>query len=453
LLERLLFPDNFEINYPQWEVDQTATYTFTAQVSQMSNLYVTGMPTWISRPVEITTQIISEDEEDLIALIADPSLFADETYQFTTRVSVPTASDLSQTDTDYPDWLDRYLQLPDDFSPTIAALAANIGPDDNHPYDIAADITRYLRINIDYARTIPPVPANADPIEWFLFDEQTGFCNYYATAQVLMLRSLGIPARFVVGYAEGEYDPQTQSYTVRKQDSHAWPEVYFLGYGWIPFEPTTNQRAFILPAGSDRARDNNLPESGESPILDDIVDDPFAEKDDIPIEDLEALNNPTPRRFEGTLVMWISLIIFLLVLVIGVFILQRPDLFKIDIDPLPVLVEGLLEKRGVSVPNFLRRWSYLAQISPAERAYRQMCRSIQIMGVALSPSQTPAERAQTLTRLIPQAHQAALVIIGEYHLDKFSDHLSNEQVAKIAGYQVLSLTLRARFRNLFKMSR
>jgi transglutaminase-like putative cysteine protease len=98
-------------------------------------------------------------------------------------------------------------------------------------------------------------------MEWFLFDEQTGFCNYYATAQVLMLRSLGIPARFVVGYAQGEYDPQTKTYTVRKKDSHAWPEVYFIDYGWMPFEPTVDQPALIRPLGIDRTeQDNLLPE-------------------------------------------------------------------------------------------------------------------------------------------------------------------------------------------------
>jgi hypothetical protein len=61
------------------------------------------------------------------------------------------------------------------------------------------------------------------------------------------LRSLGIPSRLVVGFSEGELDVQTGAYTVRMMDSHAWPEVFFQGYGWIPFEPTTIQAEYALP--------------------------------------------------------------------------------------------------------------------------------------------------------------------------------------------------------------
>jgi len=439
------FPDQFNIPYPQWEGWQPAAYTFTTQVPRLRNLYVTGMPTWINRPVETTTQPLSDTEEDLIALTADPDLYLGETYQIETLTSHLTASELRQTDTDYPQWVDRYLQLPDDFSPAIADLAAEIAQDGDHPYDIAADITRYLRINIEYARTIPPVPSGADPMEWFLFDIQTGFCNYYAAAEVLMLRSLGIPARFAVGYAEGEYDPETNMYTVRKMDSHAWPEVYFNDYGWVPFEPTTSQPALILPQGVDRA-DSELgpPDRGEFPLMDDTL----AEMDEMTTEDEGVLEILGPQVDIGR-VSWVLMILFLVVLAVIIFILQRPELFQINIEPLPVLIERALDQRGKAVPRWLRRWSYLAQMSAAERAYRRLCRSIRIMGLPLTPSQTPAERAQTLTQRIPQAYQPALQIVTEYHLDKFSTHHINEALAKSAGHEVLRLAVRARLRGIF----
>lgn len=442
------YPDNFDLAHPQWEGGQPAAYTFTSQVSRLNNLYATGLPTWIDRPVETITQTLSPTEEDLVGLNAVPELFFGETYQLETQVSVPTASDLRRTSTDYPAWLDRYLQLPEDFSPRVTALAAGIARGDRHPYDIAADITRYLRINIAYARTIPPVPAGADPMEWFLFEEQTGFCNYYATAQVMMLRSLGIPARFVVGYAEGEYDSQTRTYTVRKLDSHAWPEVYFMAYGWVPFEPTVSQPALILPAGVDRTdQDIAPPDSADTPLMDDIFDDPLAGLEEMPAGDLGEFE-VLPPRVEGTTVAWILLVIFLMVLGLGVFILQRPDLFKISIDPLPVLLERALDKRGKPVPYWLRRWSYYARMSAAERAYRQLCRAINLTGQRLNAAQTPSERAQTLTKLIPQAYQPALEIVSEYYLDKFSNHYFNEAVARSAGRQVLGLALKFRLRKL-----
>jgi transglutaminase-like putative cysteine protease len=457
------FPENFTIAFPPWEGGQPASYTFTSQSFRLANLYATGTPTWISRPVETITQNLSatgeeqEPTEDLVGLLADPELFFSESYQVETLVSVPTASDLRATSTDYPAWLERYLQLPDDFSPRVASLATSITRSGDHPYDKAMDITRYLRINIEYARTIPPVPAGADPMEWFLFDEQTGFCNYYATAQVLMLRSLGIPTRFVVGYAQGDYDPQTETYTVRKQDSHAWPEVYFNDYGWMPFEPTVDQPALIRPVGIDRRdQDNLLPEREDTPLMDDEFDDPLAGLDEISMDDqgdLATESEQIPRRFEGTLIVWVMLGVVLLLLLAGVFVLQRPELFKIDIDPLPVLIKHLLEKHGRRVPNWLRRWSDLASMSAAERAYRHLCRSIQIMGQPLNPSHTPTERAGVLTKLIPQAYQPALEIISEYHLDKFSTHYINEVSARSAGRRVLGLALETRLRRLFAFGR
>lgn len=452
LTRTMRFPDDFSIPYPQWEGSETAAYTFTSDVGRMGNLYVSGMPTWISRPVETITQSLPDTEEDLVALIATPLVYAGESYQVETLVSRPTASDLRRTSTDYPDWLDRYLQLPDDFSPDVAALAEEIGDRTSHPYDIAVAVTRYLRINIEYARTIPPVPPGADPMEWFLFEEQIGFCNYYATAQVLMLRALGVPTRFVVGYAEGEYDSDNQTFTVRKEDSHAWPEVFFMDYGWVPFEPTSDQPALILPAGFDPDAPNNALPERDTPIMDDDFEDPLAELDDMLDSEqvgFEGIGDIIPRRFEGIHVVWAMLIVFLLVLLLAIAILIRPALFKINIDPLPVFMERSLVKRGKMVPNWLKRWSYIASMSPAERAYRHLCRSIRIMGQPLDPAQTPSERAQTLTKLVPQAYQPALEIIGEYHVEKFSMYIINEELAKAAGRRVLGLALETRLRHIF----
>ena len=70
-----------------------------------------------------------------------------------------------------------------------------------------------------------------------------------------MLRSVGIPARLAVGYAQGDYDPATSTYTVLARDSHAWPEVYFPGYGWVIFEPTASQPPIIFPSDTPAAED------------------------------------------------------------------------------------------------------------------------------------------------------------------------------------------------------
>jgi hypothetical protein len=82
------------------------------------------------------------------------------------------------------------------------------------------------------------VPTGRDPVDWFLFDAKTGYCEQFATAATLMLRSLGIPARLATGYATGDYDPLLNQAVVRERDAHAWVEVWFGQYGWVPVDPT-----------------------------------------------------------------------------------------------------------------------------------------------------------------------------------------------------------------------
>src|SRR5207248_981026 len=71
-----------------------------------------------------------------------------------------------------------------------------------------------------------------------LFVDKRGVCEHYVSALVVMLRSLGIPARLVAGYGSGTYNAVTGYYEVRANNAHAWAEVYFPGYGWLSFDPT-----------------------------------------------------------------------------------------------------------------------------------------------------------------------------------------------------------------------
>jgi hypothetical protein len=82
------------------------------------------------------------------------------------------------------------------------------------------------------------VPGGRDPVDWFLFDAKKGYCEQFATAEVLMLRSLGVPARLATGYSTGEYNPVLDQSIVRERDAHAWVEVYFANHGWVPVDPS-----------------------------------------------------------------------------------------------------------------------------------------------------------------------------------------------------------------------
>ena len=99
-------------------------------------------------------------------------------------------------------------------------------------------MSEYLRNSYTYDLSVPPQRKSMDAVEYFLFEEQRGYCEQFASSLAVMARSLGIPARIATGYAPGEYNPFTGLYEVKASDAHAWVEVYFPGYGWSAFDPT-----------------------------------------------------------------------------------------------------------------------------------------------------------------------------------------------------------------------
>jgi len=137
----------------------------------------------------------------------------------------------------YPDNYSIYGD-PSSVSARARNLADEVTQSASTEYDKVMALTTYLQRNYRYTLDLPPVPAGKDPVDWFLFDVKTGYCEQFATAETLMLRSLGIPARLATGYATGDYDPILNQAVVREHDAHAWVEVWFPGHGWVPVDPT-----------------------------------------------------------------------------------------------------------------------------------------------------------------------------------------------------------------------
>lgn len=134
-------------------------------------------------------------------------------------------------------------------SPKVHDLAVNITRGSKNMYDAATSLENYLH-TYKYSLQNPNPPADQDAISWFLFTQKQGFCTYFASAMTLMARSLGMPARVVSGYAAGSFDAQTNSYIVRGTQSHVWTQIYFAGYGWINFEPTSAFGSFTRATGT-----------------------------------------------------------------------------------------------------------------------------------------------------------------------------------------------------------
>lgn len=132
--------------------------------------------------------------------------------------------------------LDLYRQFPEDMEKT-RNLAERITGSVPDPAGKCRVIMNWLRENCSYSLKVPLADTVDNPIEDFLFHTRKGYCEYYATAMVLMLRSVDIPARIVAGYRGGDFNPYGGYYVVRQANAHTWVEVA-IGPRWIRFDPT-----------------------------------------------------------------------------------------------------------------------------------------------------------------------------------------------------------------------
>jgi transglutaminase-like putative cysteine protease len=159
-------------------------------------------------------------------------------YELQSLIPVVDESSLRKAGQAYPSWIvQRYLALPAEVTARVKALALQLTATEPTPYDRARTIEQYLR-KFPYSLEVPYPPANQDLVDYFLFDLGKGYCDYYASAMVVLSRAAGIPARLVVGYASGTYNLNSKRFIVTQADAHSWVEVYFPSIGWVPFEPT-----------------------------------------------------------------------------------------------------------------------------------------------------------------------------------------------------------------------
>ncbi|WP_281890120.1 transglutaminase domain-containing protein [Paenibacillus sp. YYML68] len=140
----------------------------------------------------------------------------------------------------------KYVQLPDTVTTRTQQLADRITAHASSPYEKATAIERYLRESYTYStKDTRAVRSGEDLVDRFLFEQQSGYCDHFSTTMTVLLRSAGVPARWVKGFAPGEVVTSEQvdgrtvyQVQVRQLDAHSWVEAYIAGIGWVPFEPT-----------------------------------------------------------------------------------------------------------------------------------------------------------------------------------------------------------------------
>lgn len=169
----------------------------------------------------------------------------------------------------------EYLQLPRDLPARVRQLALDVTAGAATPYDKAKKLEAYLQSSFPYTnKPKTELGKSKDFVDRFLFEIKEGYCDYFSSAMAVLSRSAGIPSRWVKGYVSGYNtledisfgqvpfeileDPDAAgTYTVRNSDAHSWVELYFPGYGWIPFEPTSG---FVLPSAQLPGEELAVPE-------------------------------------------------------------------------------------------------------------------------------------------------------------------------------------------------
>ena len=138
------------------------------------------------------------------------------------------------------------------------ALARRLAAGAPTVYDAARRMERHLERTYSYSER---PPSRRYPLESFLFQDRTGYCQQFSGAMALMLRMVGVPARVVSGFSPGSFNRDTGEYRIRDLDAHSWVEVFFNGIGWVTFDPTPAAAPADRP-GEDSDRDRPL---GDSP--------------------------------------------------------------------------------------------------------------------------------------------------------------------------------------------
>jgi transglutaminase-like putative cysteine protease len=368
------------------------TQTITLLQSGGTVLHAQSLPIALSLPVRVQFSAIpttgrGPEPLNVSMLHSRSTLKAGQTYQVISAASAATVQQLRQAGTDYPDWVkERYLQLPNTLPSRIRELARQITAPYNNPYDQATALESYLR-NLKYNEQIEAPPPGRDGVDYFLFDIKQGYCDYYASALVVMARAVGIPARLAAGYSRGQYESELGVYRQREYDAHSWPEVFFPKYGWVEFEPTAAESLITRP---EPPSDTNLANQNERTNPQDRPDR------DTRIPEDESIGGPGNPAFN-----------------IGSLIHRLPRIWP--------LLAGVLLAGLVGVGVFWFNWQRgLHGLSLAAGLYERMTRLAGLIGVRDTPSQTPYEYADTLGQAVPRGQPDIRQIADVYVRERFS---------------------------------
>jgi len=304
---------------------------------------------------------------DIGAIRARKDLKTGDIYVTNGTISIASEEKLKTAAGDYPQWVrDRYLQLPSSLPQRVRDRAAEVAGARRTPFEKAKAIEEYLR-TFPTTTDIRPVPPNKDAVDFFLFEEKKGYSDYQASAMVVMLRTLGVPARLAVGYRVDEFDLAVNRFLLRESHAYAWPEVYFPTYGWVEFSPYGEAPVIIRPVsdnaeGDAALREDDLIRTGGEPDFGEIPEDAGS-----------SVTLSTPR--ENPL---------------------KPLL------PVLYVLLGLVAVGGLAGLGVRFAWERgLTGLDQPSRLWEKTIRLASWLKLGPKPSQTPAEYSRAVRRALP----------------------------------------------------
>jgi len=258
----------------------------TTRVSQTFEvLSATNVMPAANQPVEVRGDVTQYTEVTRNGGLKSTVQFREgDRYSVASAVPDPSEEALRSAGMEFPERVERrYTEaqgLSEEFNEKTESILDGAGAET--PYQKATAIENWLEANREYSLDVDRPSGNI--AEKFLLEMEQGYCTYYATTMVMMLRSQGIPARFAVGYTPGQQVDDNE-WVVRGLDSHAWVEVYFEDVGWVRFDPTpAAERQSAEVSAVEDAR-----ESGDSGV-------DIEESEDAPLTTTTPPTTPTPNE-------------------------------------------------------------------------------------------------------------------------------------------------------------
>lgn len=212
---------------------EVADYTITLEPTRRDWLFALDVPVDTSGAADLSPR-----------LLPDGQLVAGRLINERARYRLRSVTEYRMGENETPLSLQSWLQLPPGFNPRTLELALQLrrevpGAMQSRAADPALVSAVLRRFNQEkFVYTLQPPTLGRDSVDEFLFDTRAGFCEHYASAFVVLMRALDIPARVVTGYQGGEYNPVDGFLTIRQSDAHAWAEVWLAGRGWVRVDPT-----------------------------------------------------------------------------------------------------------------------------------------------------------------------------------------------------------------------